>query len=185
MSATKKSNYKLYLSILILGVIIYIWKDTVSEKRKKEKKRKGEDFNSTHQVLIKSIYDSLHCEQGISDQNRRMLNLDKEILDAKSSELYPTNHPSENINPKPEPKALYIIIHIPDSQASVSFNSSRGRKPTPFCMSFCKTHHQLSIPHALPTQKSKMVFWGGYVPPPTIACGVLFAPQLCVLVNAT
>jgi len=73
-------------------------------------------------VLIKSKYDSLHCEQGISDQNRRMLNLDKEILDAKSSELYLTNHPSENINPKPEPKALYII-HIPDSQASVSFNS--------------------------------------------------------------
>jgi hypothetical protein len=120
MSATKKSNCKLYLSILILGVIIYIWKDTDSDKRKK--KRKGEDFNSTHQVLIKSMYDSLHCEQGISDQNRRMLNLDKEILGVKSSELYPTNHPSENINPKPEPKALYII-HIPDSQASVSFNS--------------------------------------------------------------
>jgi hypothetical protein len=122
----KNQTSKLYLSILILGVIIYIWKDTVYEKRKKEKKRKGEDFNSTHQVLIKSIYDCLHYEQGISDQNRRMLNLDKEILDAKSSELYPTNHPSENINPKPEPKALYIIIHIPDSQASVSFNSSRG-----------------------------------------------------------
>jgi hypothetical protein len=39
-----------------------------------------------------------------------MLNLDKEILDAKSSELYPTNHPSENINPKPEPKALYTLL---------------------------------------------------------------------------
>jgi hypothetical protein len=37
MSATKKSNYKLYLSILILGVIIYIWKDTVSEKRIEKK----------------------------------------------------------------------------------------------------------------------------------------------------
>jgi hypothetical protein len=26
---------------------------------------------------------------------------------------------------------------------------------------------------------------GSYVPPPTIASGVLLAPQLCVLVNAT
>jgi hypothetical protein len=40
MSTTKKSNYKLYLSILILGVIIYIWKDTVSEKRKKKRKER-------------------------------------------------------------------------------------------------------------------------------------------------
>jgi hypothetical protein len=40
MSTTKKSNYKLYLSILILGVIIYIWKDTVSEKGKKKRKER-------------------------------------------------------------------------------------------------------------------------------------------------
>jgi hypothetical protein len=40
-------------------------------------------------------------------------------------------------------------------------------------------------PHARRTQKKQMVFLGSYIPPPTIASGVLLAPELCVIVNAT